>query len=213
MENLTETIEDCEVYNNKDCELEIIKLDLNDITSEIENILDDRIENIKEKIHELKKEFQGKIKYDSKKDSMIDELHKELREYKDNLILNSIKPLILDLISIKESHEKIIENLILKENEELDLFKIMKTFEGFPAEIEDALYRQGIDSYSSEGEVFDAKRHKVIKTVETYDKEKDKKICKSTRKGYIWDEKIIKKEFVQVYVYKDLDVDPIDYYI
>lgn len=212
MEDFTEAIEQGDIYD-EDNELEIINLGLREITSEFEDILENRLIDISEKLSELKKEFQGKIKYDSKKDNMIDELHKELRGYHDNLMVNSIKPLILDLIFVKESYEKVIENLRLKEITQLDSMKVLKTFESVPTEIEDALYRQGIDSYSSEGEVFDGKKHRILKTVETFDKESDRRISKSIRNGYIYGDKIIKKEFVYVYIYKELDIDVVDYCI
>lgn len=212
MEDFTEVIEQGDVYD-EDTELEIIKLGLREITSEFEDILENRLMDISEKLLELKKEFQGKIKYDSKKDNMIDELHKELRGYRDNLMVNSIKPLILDLISVKESYEKVIENLRVKEITQLDGIKVLKAFESVPTEIEDALYRQGIDSYSSEGEVFDGKKHKILKIVETVNKEADRRISKSIRNGYIYGDKIIKKEFVYVYIYKELDIDAFDYCI
>lgn len=212
MEDINEVIEESDEYLQSN-ELEIIKLELNDITDVIENILDEKLFFMNEKLLEIKREFQGKIKYDAKKDNMIDELHRELTAYRENLILNSIKPLILDLIYIKESHEKVIENLLSKEISELEPLKLLKNFEGFSSDIEDALYRQGIDSYSSEEEIFDGKKHKIIKAIETFDKEKDKKIFKSVRKGYIWGDKIIKKEYAYVYIYKELDIDTDDYCI
>lgn len=158
---------------------------------------------LEKQLDELKIEFKGKIKYDEKKDKMIDELHLELRGYRENLVLASIKPLMLDLIQIIETQEKTMELLYNKPLSSLYNIELLRIMDGFSVEIEDALYRQGIDNFESEGEAFDNSRHKIIRILDTFEASKNRIIYKSVRKGYILEDKVIKKENVEVLIFKE----------
>ncbi len=68
--------------------------------------------------------------------------------------------------------------------------------------MEDIFYRQGVNSYICDTHMFDATRQKILKTIETSDKSKDKTIAESLRSGYEWEGKIIRPEMVAVYIYK-----------
>ena len=84
--------------------------DVNDIKEELpkEDINENSIDNCKvlEEIIKLREEFNEKLKYDKHKEEMIDDLHNQLQQYKDNLVLKSYKPLVLDIISLIDSNNK-----------------------------------------------------------------------------------------------------------
>ena len=67
-------------------------------------------------------------------------------------------------------------------------------------DLEDVLYRQGIEPFSNMEEVFTPANQKAIKVVQTSNLDEDKKIQARVKKGYMWDESKLRSE--QVIVYK-----------
>lgn len=74
-------------------------------------------------------------------------------------------------------------------------------------DIEDILYTQGVESYESEDSQFQKMEQKIVRTIKTNDLSKDKQIAEVLGKGYKWDERIIRKEQVSVYVYEEKQED------
>ena len=48
----------------------------------------------------LKEEFAGKLKYDTHKDEIIDKLHQELQEYKQDIVKKHILSIVLDVVKV-----------------------------------------------------------------------------------------------------------------
>lgn len=150
-------------------------------------------------ILQLNQEITQKFKVDESKDKIIDNLHRELQGFKDNQTKDIIKPIILGLIQMMDRMKKQADEF--ESVEELNPNKLVKVIKDFVQDIEDILYRQGIDSYNSGMEAFDAKRQQIVKTIKVDDPSKDKTVAEVVGNGYIWDEKIIRPERVKVYVY------------
>ncbi|MDM8522912.1 nucleotide exchange factor GrpE [Desulfococcaceae bacterium HSG8] len=162
-----------------------------------------KLDRIEEQLEQLRQEFESKFKYDVHKDKMIDKLHKELQEYKGDIVKKFMKSVIRDMIQTVDNVKKIAAHYRTKEPSENDAEKLLDLIETIPPELEDIFYRQGIDSYTGTiGNKFDGARQKVLKTHETSDKSADKAVVKSFRPGYEWDGKVIRPEMVAVYLYK-----------
>ena len=120
--------------------------DVNDIKEELakEDIKENSIDNSKilEEIIKLREDFNDKLKYDKHKEEMIDALHNQLQQYKDNLVLKSYKPLVLDIISLIDSNNKKVNNLKNQAINELNSLKLLKSVEDFSEDIQDMLIRQ-----------------------------------------------------------------------
>lgn len=184
-------------------------------TAEKNNIMEDNvvmdtsedilkeIKNFKQGIEELKEEFESKVKYDKHKDKIIDELHAELQQYKDDLIHKLIRPIITDIIYTIDNNNKTIEAFRKKEVNELDTNKLISVVEGLSEDLEDILYRQGVEEFTYVVPKFDPKRQKIVKTIETDEKEKDRIVYRSVKKGYMLEDRVIRHELVEVYVYKE----------
>ncbi len=158
---------------------------------------------ILEEITSLKKEFQSKIKYDEQKEKTITKLHDELQIYKRDLYKKLLLPMINDVIQFTNRAEKDFE--FLKDATAEKLFERMYDFLD---DLRDVLYRQGVEAYKLDGDDFDPKKQKIIKTIETDKKELDKKVAEHKTFGYEWEGKIIKHEGVNLFVYKEnQDVD------
>ena len=185
--------------------------DVNDIKEELpkEDINENSIDNCKvlEEIIKLREEFNEKLKYDKHKEEMIDDLHNQLQQYKDNLVLKAYKPLVLDIISLIDSNNKKVDILKNQSINKLNSLKLLKNIEDFSEDLQDMLIRQGVEMFRSEGKVFDGLIHSPATTIETDDISRDKMIANTLKPGYILDDKVIKKEVVEVYSYKEVKGD------
>ena len=157
---------------------------------------------IEEQIHQLHTEFQGKLKYDQHKDAIIDKLHGELQGYKNDLVLKLLRPFITDVIQTMDDIARQVSHYRAREEAQLAPAKILRDLDSFGGDLEDLLFRQGVDSFQTLEEQFDPKQQKVVKRVITDDPEKDKTIASRVRKGFRWEGRVIRPEMVDVYIYR-----------
>ena len=190
--------------------LEVQAIDDRELEAMNNNIhLSEKIELLLLKIDEqgavqqsLQEEFQSKLKYDQHKEKIIDDLHRELQGYKNDILKKAIQPLVLDIINTIDNINKVTWNYRNQKNVPAD--KLLEVIEAFSGDLEDVLYRQGIESYKSqEAVVFNGNRQKILKIIETAKMNSDKLVADTLKKGYEWDGKIIRPEMVSVYAYKE----------
>lgn len=149
----------------------------------------------------LLKEFQSKLKYDAQKQQTIDNLYNELKTYKDDLGKSLLKPVIMDIIMLTDSLAKLVGDLQKKPAEELSVEKLLRYLLDTTGDLEEILYRQGIETFSSSAEKFNPSKQKVVRVIPTEDESLDKHIEDRIKKGYEWDGQKVRPEFVNVYKY------------
>jgi molecular chaperone GrpE len=195
-------------------EVEELKQEKNnqaDLTNDQNGSLDENANELTKMVYEgfiklesqfnnLNKEFTTKLKIDESKEKIIDNLHRELQSYKDDQIKDVVKPLINDLILMADRIRKIVESF--EKEEELYPKKLLRILNESIQDIEDILYRQGIEPFSCEDDNFDIKRQQIVKTIKTDDASKDKKVVEVLGKGYEWDGKLFRHEKVNIFVYE-----------
>lgn len=190
-----------EKQTNNDESTSLNSAGMDEIKTEIvdlNTLIQDRFVSVDKHLHKLNNDFEAKLKYDQHKDKVIDNLHKELQMYKDNSFQERLTPIIMDLILSIDRTGKILKGL--PQDEEFK--KFIKVIKESIIDLEDILYKQGVEAYEEEGASFDSNRQKVVKTVKTNQPELDKQIAERLGKGYERDERIIRKELVTVYVYE-----------
>jgi molecular chaperone GrpE (heat shock protein) len=151
----------------------------------------------------LQRDFEGKLKYDAHKDKVIDRLHDELQEYKQDLLKKHLLTVILDVIKIADDIRKWLHHFRALEPAQRDPLKLFRYLEAIPTDLEDVFYWHGVKPFASTEGAFDPARQRVAKKVPTTDPSKDKTVARSLRPGYIWDDKVIRQEMVAVYVHDD----------
>ena len=181
-------------------------------------LVDEGVQQILSAFKGLQDSFDAKLRYDEKKDSIIDRQHSELEQFKKGLIDKITMQVVNDLISEADSYKKLITYYENIEYSEDNFKKLKKILFGLPESICDILERLGVTSYSSEvGLPFDPNRQRVLMTTETGDKAKDKTVRALMRFGFekeledfndhTFHKKVIRPELVDVFVYKpELDV-------
>jgi len=168
--------------------------------NELSQTMEDKFSSVESQMNKLMRDFQTKLMIDEQKNQIIDKLHRELQDYKNNENQDRVLPLIRDLLSLIDNVEKQVR--FIRENGYDNPEKLIEMIQNTVQDVEDILYRQGIEALSNQSEKFDSKRHKVIKTIKTTDKDKDKQIAEVFGKAYFWEERQIRPERVAVYVYQ-----------
>lgn len=165
--------------------------------------IDKKLDEIQEQMTHLENEFQSKLKYDSHKEKMIDKLHKELQEYKSDILKKYLRSIVMDIIQMIDNIRKLTHHYGMQVPSESDPEKLLKLLESIPSDLEDLFYRQGVTPFTCGGKTFDAGRQRILRTYDTSDKSKDKTVAESLRPGYEWEGKVIRPEMIAVYVYNE----------
>ena len=159
---------------------------------------------LQESADKLHADFQSKLKYDGHKDKIIDTLHAELQGYKSGLIEKLVRPIIMDVIEVIDDTRKLLRDIKLKGEGENPVF-LNKIAESVPFDLEDLLYKHGIELVISDNSTFNPTLQKAVKVVPTDQPELDKTICERLKNGYELEGKLIRHEVVTVYQFQKRD--------
>jgi molecular chaperone GrpE (heat shock protein) len=151
----------------------------------------------------LQREFEGKLKYDAHKDEIIDKLHNELQEYKQDILKKHILSIVMDVVKVADDIRKWLTYFRSLEVSQRDPRKLFRYLEAIPSDLEDIFYWHGVRPFSTAEGIFDPARQRAIKKIPSMDASQDKLIAESLRPGYEWDGKVIRQEMVAVYVYQE----------
>lgn len=161
------------------------------------------LDEIKQLAINLAGQFESKIKYDKHKEEIINKLHAENQQLRNDLYQKLILPLVNEIIMIHDDYLTLFKKHSEVGPADVDSAKLLKQFGDISPDLENALYKVGVDSFSVDGDVLDTTRQKVIKTVITDDIAKDKTVCEKIRKGFVVNGKVIRMEMVSCYKYEN----------
>lgn len=175
---------------------------LADAETDLIDPLSFKVDEILQHLKDLKREFQGKLKYDAHKEKIIDSLHEELQAHKDDILKKFMISFVMDIIQFIDNLKKLTQYYGSKGLTADDATRLLNLIEGIPADLEDICSRLGVMPFTCEAKQFDPGRQRVLKRIETDEEAKDKTIAENLRPGYEWDGKIIRPEMVAVYTFK-----------
>ena len=150
----------------------------------------------------MKAIFDKKIMSDLKKNQIIDILHDELQKYKDDMFAKIFRPILFDILSLKEDISKLQRSAADKDDEYFTKSKFISTLKNYSLDIMDILEKYDVESYSEESDKYIPIRQKIIKVIDSSNPENDGKICERLSMGYSLNGKVIYPERVTVYKYK-----------
>jgi molecular chaperone GrpE len=153
-------------------------------------------ETLHRKLDALQTLFERDIRAEATREKVVDRLHAELQEYKQDLLLNVLRPVFVDLIQLHDDVGKIVD---AQSEPDPAVARLLDLMRGFQQGIEDILYRQGVEPYVEEGASFDPRRQRAVATVATDDPAANKTIAARHRKGFRAGEKVIRPEVVSVF--------------
>ncbi|GHO86338.1 nucleotide exchange factor GrpE [Dictyobacter formicarum] len=147
----------------------------------------------------LKQDFETKVKYDESKERMIDTLHSELQSYREGLHFKILRPLLIDLISLYDDINHIIENT-QKTFPDLDT-TIIGNMKSFHESVEEMLSNNGVEAFQVPEATFTPNKQRALRAVPTSDASLDKQIASRLRKGFSYENRILRPEIVETYRY------------
>ncbi|MCB0634174.1 MAG: nucleotide exchange factor GrpE [Saprospiraceae bacterium] len=165
--------------------------------------LREQLELLENKMDLIKEEFQSKLKYDKHKEKIIDNLHSELQTYKNDLIGKLLRPVFMDVIEVVDDIRRLAKDMKLK-GEEDNTEKLWKFFTAIPDDLEDLLYKHGVEVVHNQEDSFDPTSQKAVKILPTDDDTLNKKVSERLKNGYRWEGKLLRHEIVNVWQYKEL---------
>lgn len=164
----------------------------------------ERLTAIEEEIKHSNQLIESKFLRDVSKDEEIIWLHEELQKCKDDLFKKILKPIFMDMILFADSMKALVSHYEEVPETELMLEryqKLRKEFLKVGSHIDDLVFNYGIEPFSSKlGDKFDPKIQQANKTTPTENSEEHKKIVTSLASGYTWDNQLLRRESVHVYV-------------
>lgn len=167
----------------------------------VESQTDHRYEELTKQIEDLKELFNKRIMHADYEDKIIDQMHAELLKYREDLYAQLIRPVLLDIIEVRDSIMRIAETYRKKPEGEQDIPN--KMFGDYAYDLQDILEKNNVEIYREDnGDEFVPVRHRAIKKEITNDESLHGKIAESLSCGYSYDGRVISAEKVSVYFYE-----------
>ncbi len=141
------------------------------------------------------------IRAESTREKVVDRLHAELQEYKQDLLLNTLRPVFIDLVQLHDDIGKVAVAPVTDEPNP-EAARLIELMRGFQQGIEDILYRQGVEPFAVDGDTFDPRSQRAAAVEPTDDPEKNKTVADRLRKGFRAGDRVIRPEIVSVYTVK-----------
>jgi molecular chaperone GrpE (heat shock protein) len=167
------------------------------------NILD-AIDSLSQKVDDLGKKFDARIMHTDGEEKVIDRMHDELIKYKGDMYSQLLRPILLDLIDMRDSINRMTEVYASKPEGEQAV--PLSSFTTYSDDLEEILTKNNINIYrSKEGEPLVPLRQRPVKKVPTPVKELNGKVAEIASDGYEYLGKVISPEKVAVYVYQETE--------
>lgn len=165
------------------------------------------IEAINQRLSRLEALFETQIARNQNQKQMFDVIHREMKGYKENALLEAIhKPIIHNLIQlydrftlIESQLNRISEPFETRLKAELPQFRA--NLENLRFELEEVLYRMDVTPYEAPPKKLDRTLHKTVNTRETDDPDKDQEVAETHKTGFYWGEKVFRPEEITIFRY------------
>ena len=129
-------------------------------------------------------------------------MHAELQKYKDDMYSQLVRPILLDMIEVRDSILRMSNVYAEKPEEEQSI--PLRVFRDYSYDIQDILEKNNISIYfSEEGDEFNPIKQRALKKVKTPVEELHGKIAESMSSGYEYLGKPISPEKVSVMYMKN----------
>lgn len=154
-----------------------------------------------ERIDSLNDLFNARIMYTEHEEKIVDQMHRELQRYKEDMYAQLVRPILLDVIEVRDSIMRIAAAYLAKSEGEQNI--PIKVFSDYAYDLQDILEKNGVEIYRSKaGDDFTPIKQRVIEKVVTSDETLHGKVAETLSCGYSYNGRIISAEKVNVYYYE-----------
>lgn len=145
--------------------------------------------------------FQKRIMYAAHEEKVIDQMHKELQRYKEGLYAQLVRPILLDIIEVRDSIMRV--GAVYREKPEGEQAIPNRTFSDYAYDLQDILEKNNVEIYRSQsGDPFSPLRQRAVKKVAVEEAALHGKVAESLSCGYGCDGRVLSAEKVSVYTYE-----------
>lgn len=164
------------------------------------------LDSLSHQVEELNKLFAQKISYSVHEEKIVDSMHKDLEKYKQDMYAQIIKPILMDVIDIRDSILRMSAEYLKKPEEEQAVPN--KIFAGYALDIQDVLERYGIEVYRNESESpYIPVKQRVLKKIQTNDESRHGLVAESLSCGYSYNGKVMMPEKIHLYYYEKTKIE------
>ncbi len=154
-----------------------------------------------ERLETLDALFNARIMHTDHEEKIVDQMHKELQKYKEDMYAQLVRPILLDVIEVRDSIMRMAAAYLSKPEGEQNIPN--KTFSDYAYDLQDILEKNSVEIYRSKsGDDFTPIKQRVIKKVATSDESLHGKVAESLSCGYSYNGRTISAEKITVYFYE-----------
>lgn len=154
-----------------------------------------------ERLEALDALFNARIMHTDHEEKIVDQMHKELQKYKEDMYAQLVRPILLDVIEVRDSIMRMAATYLAKPEGEQNIPN--KTFSDYAYDLQDILEKNSVEIYRSKsGDDFTPIKQRVIKKVATSDESLHGKVAESLSCGYSYNGRAISAEKITVYYYE-----------
>lgn len=158
-------------------------------------------QHLLERLEALDALFNARIMYTDHEEKIVDQMHKELQKYKEDMYAQLVRPILLDVIEARDSIMRMAAAYLAKPEGEQNIPN--KTFSDYAYDLQDILEKNSVEIYRSKsGDDFTPIKQRVIKKVVTPDESLHGKVAESLSCGYSYNGRTISAEKITVYFYE-----------
>lgn len=143
--------------------------------------------------------FEDKLARDRHRETLIDRMHAELQGHKNDLVGQATRPLKQGIIRLHDDLGKTLDHYRKQGVAELTPERAVDLLTNFQSQVEIVLEEGGVTAFREEGERFQARRQKALRTMPTDDAERVGLIAERVRPGFEEGTTVHEKERVAVY--------------
>lgn len=178
-------------------ESEAMQVEVPMLSSEI----GEQLVQLNKRLELLDRKFDQKISTSESQEIMAKTLYTEVQEYKKGMYSDILKPLLLEMVQLRNNIIRQCWGIMEKEGEEA-MISVQKLLD-YGEDIRDVLEAYDVEIFQAEpGSGFEPKNQKILMKVPMMQKEMDKKVAASLCDGYRYRNHTIMKENVKVYIYE-----------
>lgn len=154
-----------------------------------------------EQLVDLNALFNARIMHTEHEEKIVDQMHKELQKYKEDMYAQLVRPILLDVIEVRDSIMRMAATYLAKPEGEQSIPN--KTFSDYAFDLQDILEKNSVEIYRSmTGDDFTPIKQRVIKKVATADETLHGKVAESLSCGYSYNGRTISAEKITVYYFE-----------
>ena len=182
--------------------------EVNQHLAELRQLQIGSLAEVNQSLSKLGQLFEEQIARNQNQSKMFDATYREMKEYKENAILEALhKPIIHYLIGLYDNF-RLVEsqlNAILNSTEIRpdDLSQFQNNLKNVGWELEEVLFRLDVSPYEERLETLDRKLHKTLATKPADTPEDDRKVAEVHKIGFYWRDKVFRPEEVTVFRYQN----------